>query len=226
MNKDAEKGLSATQLALVFLAGVAVCAVFFALGFIVARNQRPPIVAAETERVPPPAPAPAPLSAAPTGSLSSEGSSPSPGQPPASPASSGSSDASTGTQAAGEESPSEHALKSESLPAAPVSGSAAPAAPQTSAAPPAPSPSAAAPAPTPGGGIVVQVAAAGVRADAERLVDLLKSRGYPAFLVTPEAAGLGDNLFRVQVGPYKLRAEALGVRDKLVADGFKPFVRK
>jgi len=76
-----------------------------------------------------------------------------------------------------------------------------------------------------GGKIVVQVSATGTRQDAERLVDLLKSRGYPAFLVTPEAAGAGDKLFRVQVGPYKSDPEAVGVRNKLVADGFKPFVR-
>jgi cell division septation protein DedD len=225
MSKPTEKGLSAIQLALVFLSGVAVCAVFFALGFVVGRNQQPPTVAAETERVSPPAPTPTPVSAATGGAPSGEASNPSLAPPPTGGQANSAPGSSQGTQATGNQKPSEPGLESKSLPAAPASESARSAAPQTGVAAPAASPSTAAPAPG-AGGIIVQVAATSARVDAERLVGLLKSRGYPALLVTPETAGLGDELFRVQVGPYKSRAEALGIRDKLLADGFKPFVRQ
>ena len=55
-----------------------------------------------------------------------------------------------------------------------------------------------------GEGITLQVAALRTKQDAEALVDILKTRGYPVFLVTPEYAHADDNLFRVQVGPSGL----------------------
>jgi len=236
MSKDAESGLSAIQLALVFLTGVAVCAVFFAMGFVVGRNQQPPTVSASasTEQVPAPGAAPTPVNGtagattsekpisagAPTeeGGVSRSSREPSPG----------SSTLSTAPPPAPPTPIKEAPKKSESKPqpVAPIpppkqlEASNPAGAPNLVAAPPS-RPSGAAV----GGKIVVQVSATGTRQDAERLVDLLKSRGYPAFLVTPEAAGAGDKLFRVQVGPYKSDPEAVGVRNKLVADGFKPFVR-
>jgi cell division septation protein DedD len=54
MTERTQSGLSARQLILFFFAGVAVCAVFFALGFLVGYNERAPTVAADTERVTPP----------------------------------------------------------------------------------------------------------------------------------------------------------------------------
>src|SRR6266404_1707794 len=51
MTERTQSGLSARQLILFFFAGVAVCAVFFALGFLVGYNERAPTVAADTERV-------------------------------------------------------------------------------------------------------------------------------------------------------------------------------
>jgi DedD protein len=48
-----ERGLSARQLVLMFLAGVAVCAVFFAAGFLVGYNERGSREAPLTERVTP-----------------------------------------------------------------------------------------------------------------------------------------------------------------------------
>ena len=59
----------------------------------------------------------------------------------------------------------------------------------------------------------------------QKLVDALKSRGYPVFLVTPAHAKAGDNLFRVQVGPFPTRADAESVRGRLSKEGFKPFIR-
>jgi cell division septation protein DedD len=76
-----------------------------------------------------------------------------------------------------------------------------------------------------GEGITLQVAALRTKQDAEALVDILKTRGYPVFLVTPEYAHAEDNLFRVQVGPFRSRADADKVHDKLVQEGFKPFIK-
>jgi len=76
-----------------------------------------------------------------------------------------------------------------------------------------------------GEGITLQVAALRTKQDAEALVNILKGRGYPVFMVSPEYAHADDNLFRVQVGPFKTRDDADKVRDKLTQEGFKPFVR-
>jgi cell division septation protein DedD len=69
------------------------------------------------------------------------------------------------------------------------------------------------------------VAASRTKADAEALVKILKTRGYPVFLVAPEYTHANDNLFRVQVGPFTSREDAEKVRTKLTQEGFKPFVR-
>jgi len=234
MSQDTGPGLSPIQLALVFLTGVAVCAVFFALGFVVARNQKSPTVSAEsnTEQVPPPAAAPTPVNSAAsattsenTGSVPAPGGSamisqsnpaPSPGSPALSPA------PPSGPPIRTPEAPPKGAA--DRLPAATIPTRAqSPAPGLTLASNPVAAPPGTALAT--GGKIVVQVSAVGVRQDAETLVNLLKSRGYPAFLLAPEAAGAGDKLFRVQVGPYRTDPEAVAVRNKLTADGFKPFVR-
>ena len=47
----AEKGLSAGHLAVLFLAGVAVCGVFFSLGFLVGYNERSSKTAILAEQV-------------------------------------------------------------------------------------------------------------------------------------------------------------------------------
>jgi cell division septation protein DedD len=76
-----------------------------------------------------------------------------------------------------------------------------------------------------GEGITLQVAALRTKQDAEVMVNVLKGRGYPVFMVTPEHAQAGDNLYRVQVGPFRTRPEADKVHDKLVQEGFKPFIK-
>ena len=60
--------------------------------------------------------------------------------------------------------------------------------------------------------------------DAENLVKLLKSHGYPVYLLTPQQAHAHDKLYRVQVGPFTTRVAADLTRDKLVGEGFRPFV--
>jgi cell division septation protein DedD len=71
----------------------------------------------------------------------------------------------------------------------------------------------------------IQVVASRTRQDAETLVKILRGRGFPVFLVTPESAHVSDRLYRVQVGPFASRNEAERVRGKLSQQGFKPFIR-
>ena len=70
------------------------------------------------------------------------------------------------------------------------------------------------------------MAASRNKQDADALVKILKSRNYPVFLVSPEYARAADNLYRVQVGPFRTREDADKMKQKLTQEGFKPFVRR
>ncbi len=197
-----ERGLSARHLILVFLVGVAVCGVFFSLGFLVGYNERSSRATPETERVTSPTVVPPPINAPAESAPAKE--SPAPPTP-------GLSETDLTRSA-----PSNPPVK----PAEPAREG-APSRPET---PPAPSPKASSAAPL-GGTFAVQVTATRTKQDAETLVKQLKGRGYPVFLVTPEYAHANDNLFRVQVGPYSTREAAEKIKNKLAQEGFKPFIR-
>lgn len=72
------------------------------------------------------------------------------------------------------------------------------------------------------GSYYVQVAAVSKQEDADSLVDALKKKQYPAFT----ASGTTDKLFHVQVGPYGDVKDAEGMRAKLIADGYNPILKK
>jgi cell division septation protein DedD len=202
-------------LILLFLAGVAVCGVFFSLGFLVGFNERFSQSTPATERVAAPAVIPPTVN------------------PPVETV------AVTAKESGGGQAPSNPAPNPGLAPPGAGGTRPAPAPPKTAAAAsPAPLPAAGtmklatnqqpAPAATPGEvgeGITLQVAALRTKRDAEAMVNILKERGYPVFLVAPEYAQAGDNLFRVQVGPFKTRDDAEKVRAKLSQEGFKPFIR-
>ena len=77
-----------------------------------------------------------------------------------------------------------------------------------------------------GAGMMIQVAATGSKADAEKMVKALQTLSYRAVLVTPHQARASDNLYRVQIGPYATRETAEKIRDRLIQDGFKqPFIK-
>jgi cell division septation protein DedD len=198
-----EKGLSTRHLILVFLAGVAVCGVFFSLGFLVGYNERSARMAPVTERVATPATIPptvnTPLETTPVGS---SGAAPSTTSvpPPLTPIPAG-------------------------VPASPPSEQKSVAAPGTASPAKAPHPSPAEAEREVGVGFTVQVVASRTKQDAEALVKILEGRGYPVFLVTPEYAHANDNLYRVQVGPFKSKDDAEKVRTKLTQEGFKPFIK-
>ena len=74
----------------------------------------------------------------------------------------------------------------------------------------------------PTNGYYVQVAAVSKQEDADSLVDALKKKQYPAFSAnTPP-----DKLFHVQVGPYADIKDAESMRGKLVGDGYNPILKK
>ena len=73
------------------------------------------------------------------------------------------------------------------------------------------------------GGYYVQVAAVSRQEDAEALVEALKKKQYPAFIVSNP---LADKFHHVQVGPYSELKDAEAMRNRLVGDGYNPIVKK
>jgi DedD protein len=71
-------------------------------------------------------------------------------------------------------------------------------------------------------GYFVQVAAVSKPEDAEALVDALKKKQYPAF----STSTTNDKLIHVQVGPYADVKDAESMRAKLVNDGYNPILKK
>jgi len=212
-----EKGFSAWHLVLIFLAAVAVCAVFFSLGFVVGYNHGPAKTSTETETVTPPSNIPPTVNPPPeasaqssTESLTTETVAPSPAA----------------------EAPVIHpqplaeAIPEQAMPAAKESREISK--PRTSAGhtPPAPKkmhselPAATAR----NGRFAVQVIASKTEADAITLIRLLEARHYPVFLVSPKGSHVGDSLYRVHVGPYASRSQAERALHKLEREGFKPFI--
>ncbi len=197
-----DKGLSARYLILVFLMGVAACAVFFSLGFLVGYNERPSTTASAAEEVTPSGAVPPLVNPPPEIAQTT----PTPLAP------------------AGE-------LHTEHIAMTQPAAKPAPA-PATAAKPPAPKPAAkTTPTKTTRStkeavGYTVQVAASREKKDAEKLVKELRARGFDVFVVPPQFSDAKDNLYRIQVGPYATRAEAARVRDRIAKEGFKPFIRQ
>jgi len=209
-----EKGASARQLVLMFLAAVAVCAVFFSLGFVVGYNHAPSKVGPVTEDVQPSGEIP----------------------PTVNPPSSGSSQSSPQGMQTEKITPESASIPKPERPA-PLQP--APAAKAQSKAPKKAAPKRvasrkhapvprkhAAPKPLIHSDLhfAVQVMASKTKADAGNLVKLLKSHGYAAYILTPQQSKAKDGLYRVRVGPFGSRVTADNTRDKLVGEGFRPFV--
>jgi cell division protein FtsN len=97
-------------------------------------------------------------------------------------------------------------------------------------APPKPGPAATVkPVPGPGGPVVasgnftIQVGAFKDKASADTIVARLKSKGFAAYVVSPE----GEGLFNVRVGNFAARADAERVQGKLRdEEKYKPFIVK
>jgi DedD protein len=195
-SQDTEITLGTGKLLVLFFGLVAVCAVFFALGYSLGRKSEPAITTASAAVNPEPvangkkagsAPAAAPPM---TFYKNVEQKDASPELTPPT---------NTKTDSGG----------------APPAGAPAPA---NTAAPVDPSTTI----PT-SAGYFVQVAAVSKQEDADALVDALKKKEYPAFVASANTA---DKLFRVQLGPFAEIKDAEAMRTKLIGDGYSPIVKK
>jgi DedD protein len=69
----------------------------------------------------------------------------------------------------------------------------------------------------------VQVAAVSKQDDAQALVEALKKKQYAAFTSNSSAS---DKFFHVQVGPFNDLKDAEATRAKLISDGYNPILKK
>jgi cell division septation protein DedD len=197
-SEDTEITLGTGKLLVLFFGLVIVCALFFALGYSIARKSEPSFMA---------------VSAA----------SPQQPSPDTKKAGGGSAAAtqpmtfykSVEQKGAGPELTQAAEAKTDSAPnpATPTSTESA----STSTTDPA--------ATLPTAGYFVQVAAVTKQEDADALVDALKKKQYPAFVAAQSQAS-ADKFFRVQVGPFSDIKDAEAMRTRLISDGYSPIVKK
>ena len=205
----APRPLSARDMALLFLGGVGLCAVFFSLGFLVGYKERVALpsweVVSPSDSLPGAAQAATPLGEPkPDTKLKTEqvgGSRNAPSGPGSMPLSFNESEAKQ---------------RAETRLQTPAKGTRS-----TSSAKPAASGSSPV-----RQAYAVQVAAVRYEKDAQRVVRSLKKKEYPAFIIEPQPSGRGSRFYRIQVGPYPSREEADVIKNMLAQEGFKPFVRQ
>lgn len=204
-SQDTEITLGTGKLLGLFFFLVAVCAVFFALGYTLGRKSDVGIVAAST-----------------TGTLQTSTSPSKPAgsatQPSAQPMTFYK--AVEQKDATAQLTPASADTSAATTTASNQTGSSPAATPATSSQssnPPDPM------APVAAGGYFVQVAAVSKQDDADALVDALKKKQYPAFVASNAAV---DKLFRVQVGPFSDIKDAEGTRTRLISDGYSPILKK
>ena len=196
-SEDTEITLGTGKLLVLFFGLVAVCALFFALGYSLGRKSEPVIA---TTRAPT-----TPVSATTTKASSGSGAPPmtfykaveqKEATPELTPPADTKADSTTAPSAA-------------AAPATPTQ------APQSTAVDPNTT--------LPATGYFVQIAAVTKQEDAQALVDALKKKNYPAFVA---AQSTSDKLFHVQVGPFADVKDAEAMRTQLIGDGYNPMLKK
>lgn len=73
------------------------------------------------------------------------------------------------------------------------------------------------------GNITVQVAAVTKQEDAQVLVAALRRKNYPVFVAPGTSV---DNLYHVQIGPFAELKDAEAIKSKLAGDGYNAIVKK
>ncbi len=73
-------------------------------------------------------------------------------------------------------------------------------------------------------GYTVQVGAVNSRQDADKVIEKLQQSGYSGMVAEPEEGG--DRLFRVWVGQFATRPEAVKLEERLKADQFPTYVKR
>ena len=79
-------------------------------------------------------------------------------------------------------------------------------------------------APVAGGAFVVQIAAVSREEDAAALAGALRKKSYSVFVVNNPA--IHDKLYHVQVGPFATLQDAEAMRLKLTGEGYNPIVKR
>jgi cell division septation protein DedD len=199
-SQDTEITLGTTKLLVLFFGLVAICALFFALGYSLGRKAEPGITTANASpQITPGGTKPAGAGSAPPMTFYK---------------------AVEQKDANGELTPAASDPKSVPKADTPANPSNTGVATDQSAPAPANSPDPTTTLPT--GGYSVQVAAVSKQEDAEALVDALKKKQYPASANTAST----DKFFHVQVGPFSDIKEAEAMRARLISDGYNPILKK
>ena len=197
-SQDTEITLGTGKMLAIFFTLVAICALFFGLGFTLGRNSYRPTLTADASLSAP---------AARIQPAASKNAAPAPSP----------SEGMTFYKAVGQKAPDAQLV--------PATSNAPSATQQLASTPEQPS-NASRPdpmqAPTSTNGYFVQVAAVSKQEDALALVDALKKKQYAAFSNNPP----GDKLFHVQVGPFSDIKDAEIARGKLIGDGYNPILKK
>jgi DedD protein len=197
-SQDTEITLGTGKLLFLFFSLVAICAVFFALGYSLGRKSEPAITTVSAAVAP-----------VPSGNTSK--------------ASGGSAPAMTFYKSVEQKDANPQLTPAPSDPkadtAAPAGAGAGTPPAQTQAGAGADSTTT-----LPTSGYFVQVAAVTKQEDADSLVDALKKKDYPAFVAA--ATVNNDKVFRVQLGPYADIKDAESTRTRLIGDGYSPIVKK
>lgn len=208
-DQDTEITLGTGRLLGLFFALVALCGLFFGLGFSLGHNSARPEMAAVT--MPPPAAvttAAKPSAAKPAAEPKADCADPNGCAQPAS------SDELSFYKAV-EQKDANAQLQPAAQPAAAAAAPAADAQPAKAGAPEMVNTATS-------GGYMVQVAAVTKSDDADALVSALRKKEYPVFVATVPS----DKLFHVQVGPFAEMKDADAMKQKLVGDGYNPIVKK
>ena len=79
-------------------------------------------------------------------------------------------------------------------------------------------------APVAGGAFVVQIAAVSREEDAAALAGALRKKSYSVFVVNNPA--VHDKLYHVQVGPFATPQDAEAMKAKLTGEGYNPIVKR
>lgn len=213
--------LSGKQLVFLFMATTLVSIVIFLCGVLVGRGARAePALATEVEEPAPTAAGDAVPPGEPVIDSSAPAARPEPGQP----TQVESSDFNyfqmlTAEQQGGEvpQPPAEDAGAEAAVGAAPATAEPVPdTSPAAAAAAPPQAP--------PGDALTIQVTALKDRAEADRVANRLKGRGYEAYVAEPAP---GTSMFRVRVGRFTDRAEADRVKSRLAREEkFKPWITR
>jgi DedD protein len=232
MHQEPE-GVSTRYLLGAFFAVVLLCAVFFSLGYFLGYREGHSPGAPLTERVAASSDAPAPVNPPSSGSSATEPEATQPASPSGAESSSGTAAAAPDStnsapgDAASRGGAQTPAVMSPATPESQPSSTVSSATPSTadSNAPGATDEGELTPRSVPSG-LLIQVGAVTSRQQAFNMEETLRSKGFPALVLTPQQVRATDSFFRVVAGPYKTREAASAAVRKLATEGYKPFIRQ